>query len=122
MKKIIRPGFCSWGAPCILVWKPLEKGLPQPLEKGLPQPPRFVVDYMGLNTVTAGDGFPIPSVSNALDALIGGKNLLKLDLASGYWQVSVNPDHVHKTASATHLGLYEFLRMPYGLKTAHQTF
>ena len=111
---IIRPSFSSWGAPCILVRKPLEKGLPQP--------PRFVVDYRGLNTVTAGDGYPIPSVSNVLDALSGGKKFAKLDLASGYWQVLVNPDHMHKTAFATHLGLYEFLRMPYGLKTAPQTF
>ena len=94
----------------------------KPLEKGLPQPPRFVVDYRGLNTVTAGDGYPIPSVSNVLDALSGGKKFAKLDLASGYWQVLVNPDHMHKTAFATHLGLYEFLRMPYGLKTAPQTF
>ena len=108
---IIRPSFSSWGAPCILVRKPLEKGLPQP--------PRFVVDYRGLNTVTAGDGYPIPSVSNVLDALSGGKKFAKLDLASGYWQVLVNPAHMHKTAFATHLGLYEFLRMPYGLKTVH---
>ena len=111
---IIRPSFSSWGAPCILVRNPPEKGLPQP--------PRFVVDYRGLNTVTAGDGYPIPSVSNVLDALSGGKKFAKLDLASGYWQVLVNPDHVHKTAFATHLGLYEFLRMPSGLKTAPQTF
>ena len=94
------------GSPCILVRKPLGKGLPQL--------PRFVVDYRGLNTVTDGDGYPIPSVFNVLDA--------QLDLASGYWQVLVNPDHVHKTAFATHLGLYEILRMPYDLKTAPQTF
>ena len=111
---IIRPSFSCWGAPCILVRKPLEKGLPQP--------PWFVVDYRGLNIVTAGDSYPIPSVSSVLDALSGGKKFAKLDLASGYWQVLVNPTHVHKTAFATHLGLYEFLRMPYGLKTAPQTF
>ena len=111
---IIRPSFSSWGAPCILVQKPLEKGLPQP--------PSFVVDYRGLNTVTAGDGYPIPLVSNVLDELSGGKKFAKLDLASGYWQVLVNLEHVHKTAFATHLGLYEFLRMPYGLQTAPQTF
>ena len=29
---------------------------------------------------------------------------------------------MHKTAFATHLGLYESLRMPYGLKTAPQAF
>ena len=93
----------------------------KPVEKGLPQSPRFVVDYRGLNTVTSGDGYPIPSVSNVLDALSGGKTFAKLDLASGYWQVLVNPDHVHKTAFATHLGLYEFTRMWYGLKTTPQT-
>ena len=93
---IIRPSFSSWGAPCVLVRKPLEKGLPQP--------PRFVVDYRGLNTVTAGDGYPIPSVSNVLDAPSGGNKFAKLDLASGYWQVLVNPDHVRKTAFSTHLG------------------
>ena len=81
-----------------------------------------MVDYRGLNTVTSGDGYPIPSVSNVLDVLSGGKTFAKLDLASGYWQVLVNPEHVHKTAFATHHGLYEFSHMPYGLKTASQTF
>ena len=64
---IIGPNFSSWGAPHFMVRKPLGKGLPQP--------PRFVVDYRELNTVTAGDGYPIPSVSYVLDALSGGKNL-----------------------------------------------
>ena len=111
---IIKPSHSPWGAPCILVRKPPEKGIPQP--------PRFVVDYRGLNAVTSGDGYPIPSVSNILDALSGGKVFGKLDLASGYWQVLMNPKHTHKTAFATHVGLYEFLRMPYGLKTAPHTF
>ena len=110
----IKPSFSTWGAPCILVRKPLEKGLPQP--------PRFVVDYKGLNAVTSGDGYPIPSASYVLDALGGGKMFAKLDLASRYWQVLVNPAHVHNTSFATHLGLYEFLRILYGLKTAPQTF
>ena len=81
-----------------------------------------MVDYRGLNAVTSGDGYPIPSVSNVSDALGGGKMFAKLDLASRYWQVLVNPAHVHKTSFATHLGLYEFLRMLYGLKTAPRTF
>ena len=112
---IIQPSHSEWGAPCIQLIR-------KPPEKGVPQPPRFVVDYRGLNKVTVGDGYPIPSVSNILDALSGGKLFGKLDLASGYWQVLVNPQHVHKTAFSTHLGLYEFVRMPYGLKTAPQTF
>ena len=112
--KVIRPSHSAWGAPCILVRKPLEKGKRQP--------PRFVVDYRGLNAVTSGDGYPIPSVSNILDSISGGKLFAKLDLASGYWQIPVNPAHIHKAAFATHLGLWEFLKMPFGLKTAGQTF
>ena len=54
--------------------------------------------------------------------LVVAKKFAKLDLASGYWQVLVNPEHVHKTSFVTHLGHYEFLRMPYGLWTALQTF
>ena len=67
---IVKPSHSPWGAPCILVRKPPEKGIPQP--------PRFVVDYRGLNAVTSGDRYPIPSVSNILDALSGGKFLLNL--------------------------------------------
>ena len=80
---IIQPSHSPWGALCILVRKPLEKGIPQP--------PRFVVDYRGLNAITSGDRYPIPSVSNILDALSGGKLFAKLDLDSGYWQIPVNP-------------------------------
>ena len=111
---IVHPSNSAWGAPCILVRKPLEKGKPQP--------PRFVVDYRGLNAVTSSDGYPIPSVANILDAISGGKIFAKLDLASGYWQLAVNPKDRHKTAFATHLGLWEFIKITFGLKTAPQTF
>ena len=53
--KIIQPSQSEWGSPCILVRKPPEKGKLQP--------PRFVVDYHRLNSVTQGDGYPLPSIS-----------------------------------------------------------
>ena len=54
--RIIQPSTSEWASPCILVRKP-------PI-KGVPQTPRFVVDYRNLNSVTVGDGYPIPSVDN----------------------------------------------------------
>ena len=38
------------------------------------------------------------------------------------WQIPVSPQDHHKSAFHTHVRLYEFLRLPFGLKTAPNTF
>ena len=112
--KIIQPSQSEWCSPCILVRTPPEKGKLQP--------PRFVVDYCRLNSVTQGDGYPLPSISSVLDAVSQGRVFAKCDLVGGYWQISIRQSDRHKTAFCTHLGLYEFLRLPFGLKTTPNTF
>ena len=89
------------------------------LKKGKPVPPRFAVDYRSLNEITVSDGYPIPTVQNILDC--SEKYFAKLDLVSGYWQVRLKPADRHKTAFCTKLGLWEFLRLPIGLKTSSNT-
>lgn len=57
-----------------------------------------------------------------MDALASAKWFSTLDLASGYWQVEVDPKDKCKTAFTTCYGLYEFNVLPFGLCNAPITF
>ena len=45
-----------------------------------------------------------------------------MDLASGYWQIEMDPATKDKSAFTTHAGLFEFERMPFDLCNAPATF
>ena len=83
---------------------------------------RLCVDYRDLNTVTVKDRYPLPRIEDTLNLLHGAKLFSTLDLFSGYWQIEIAEEDIHKTAFTAELGHFEYIRMPFGLCNAPSTF
>lgn len=84
---------------------------------------RLCVDYRQLNKKTIKDAYPLPRIEETLDMLHGAKYFSSIDLAQGYYQVEMDEESIPKTAFRVGTGgLYEYLRMPFGLCNSPATF
>ena len=106
---IVRRSSSSWSSPLHVVPKPSGGWYP-------------CGDYGRLNTVTVDDRYPVPRLQDFTATLAGKTIFSKIYLVRAYHQVPMTPNDIPKTAVITPFGLYEFLRMPFGLKNAAQAF
>jgi hypothetical protein len=84
-KQYIRPSVSPWGAPVLFVKK----------KDGTF---RLCIDYKQLNKMTIKNKYPLPRIDDLFDQ-VGGDNIFsKIDLRSGYHQVRIKEEDIHKTS------------------------
>ena len=79
-------------------------------------------DFRRLNSASQPDKYMVPHLQDFSANLHGCTVFSKIDLVKAFHQIPVEPRDIHKTATVTPFGTYEWLVMPFGLRNASQTF
>ena len=96
---ITEPSVSPWSSPIMMVTK-------------ADNTPRLCIDYRNLNKATIKDNYPLPLIKDTLGTLYGNNSFTTLDLLKGYHQIKVEKSSREKTAFTTHIGLFQYIRLP----------
>ena len=108
-KGYIHESNSNWASPMVTVLK-------------LDGSVHLCIDFKMINTVTMPHPFYMPRVEEVLEKVGKSKVISKVDLTKVYYQVPMHPEDIEKTAFVCHIGKYEFLRMPFGVRNAPAVF
>ena len=105
----IQPSVSPWGAPVLFV-KKKDGSL------------RMCIDYRMLNSVIVKNKYLLPRIDDLFDQLQSARVFSKIDLRSGYYQLRIREQDVHKTTFRTRYRHFKFLLMSFGLTNTPTSF
>ncbi|KAK4471021.1 hypothetical protein MN116_000004, partial [Schistosoma mekongi] len=108
---VITPvSYSAWAAPIVVIKKANDTI-------------RICADFStGLNAALEQHHYPLPVPADLFTMLNGGKFFAKLDLADAYLQVEVADECRELLTINTHRGMFQYNRLPFGVKTAPSIF
>ncbi|MBW0498735.1 hypothetical protein O181_038450 [Austropuccinia psidii MF-1] len=83
---------------------------------------RLCGDFRALNNYIKAENYPIPRILHALDKLAKAKYITKMDCMKGFHQNGVKPNSMKLLRIICYMGIYEYNRMPFGIKNAPAHF
>ncbi|MBW0521116.1 hypothetical protein O181_060831 [Austropuccinia psidii MF-1] len=83
---------------------------------------RMVGDFRALNTYTVSDRYPIPKIQISLTQIYQAVYITTMDALKGFHQNVVTPRARKYLRITLDCGVYEYLRMPFGIKNAPSHF
>ena len=107
---ITKVAHSEWAAPIV----------PVPKKNG-----RFRIcgDYkVTINQELEVDQYPLPKPEDLFATLTGGEKFSKLDLAQAYQQLTLDENSTKYLTINTHMGLYLYNRLPFGVASAPAIF
>ncbi|MBW0491635.1 hypothetical protein O181_031350 [Austropuccinia psidii MF-1] len=79
-------------------------------------------DFRALTNYTKVDRYPIPRLPHSLYKLQKAKYITKMDFMKGFHKGGVKPNSMKLLRIICHMGIYEYTRMPFGIKNDQPTF
>ena len=104
-------GPTPWVSPIVVVPKPNK-----------PKEIRICVDMRSLNKAIIRERHIIPTIDDVVSDLNGCKVFSKIDLNQGYHQIPLHPDSRALSTFSTHVGLFQYKRLNFGLSCAAEIF
>jgi len=83
---------------------------------------RLAIDYRFLNASSTSDAYILPHLGDLIQKVGKKRFISSFDCRSRYWQLSIRESDRYLTSFAYDGGQYEWTRMPFGLRTAGNTF
>ncbi|KAH9295073.1 hypothetical protein KI387_038661, partial [Taxus chinensis] len=83
---------------------------------------QICMDFRDLNKASLKDHYPLPSMEQILQTVVGAERFSMLDGYSGFNQIKVKEEDQYKTTFTTKWGTFSYQNMPFGLSNAGATF